>query len=126
MSPPPDPRPPGENAAISQAVHTLLTMHGESVADLSFRTRISVASLYRKLSGRAAWKAADVGAVARHYKLRPGDLFSGLPLGGYPEGRRESDRPPAVPVPAPGSCPAPWSHPGRAHAAAPIGAVRVA
>lgn len=76
------------DAAISAAVHALLADRSESVSDLAYHTRISVASLYRKLSGGAAWKAADVEAVARHYRLAPGDLFLGSGVtGGGPRGR---------------------------------------
>lgn len=96
---PPRPRDPGEDAKISAAVRALLAAHGESVADLAYHTRISAASLYRKLNGEASWKATDVGVVAGHYRLPPGDLFSGLPIaGGDPETgdrrrRRASDPP---------------------------------
>lgn len=69
---------PEDDAAISSAVQALLAQRGEAVSDLAYHTRISVASLYRKLGGQAAWKAADIGAVARHYGLRPGDLFLGI------------------------------------------------
>lgn len=71
-----------EDAAISAAVHALLADRGESVADIAYHTRISVASLYRKLGGQAGWKAADLGAVARHFGLLPGDLFQGSAVKG--------------------------------------------
>lgn len=76
-----------EDAAISAAVHALLAESGESVADLAYHTRISVASLYRKLGGQASWKAADLGAVARHYGVMPGDLFRGPEVTGRPPNR---------------------------------------
>lgn len=71
----PDPSP--DDAAISKAVEQLLENRRESVVDLAHFTRISVASLYRKLAGAQSWKAADVGRVARHYQVDPGALFSG-------------------------------------------------
>ena len=74
-------RPASEDAAISAAVTRLLEEHGESVSDLAYHTRISTTSLYRKLGGQAAWKAADIGAVARHYFIRAGDLFAGDQVG---------------------------------------------
>jgi hypothetical protein len=73
MSPTPSP----EGIAIFAAVRALLDERGKSVVDLSHHTRISVASIYRKLGGQAAWKAADIGVVARHLGVAPGDLFDG-------------------------------------------------
>lgn len=67
-----------EDAAISTAVTTLLDRHGMSVADLAYHTRISTTSLYRKLNGEASWKAKDVGALARHFGVRVGDLYGGV------------------------------------------------
>jgi hypothetical protein len=75
-----------EDAAISAAVYKLLSLRNESVADLAYHTRISTASLYRKLGGQASWKAADLGAVARHFSIQPGDLFAGTDITGRPTG----------------------------------------
>lgn len=66
-----------EDAAIAAAVAALLADRDESVSDLAYHTRISAASIYRKLNNQAAWKAADIGAVARHFRVQPGDLFLG-------------------------------------------------
>lgn len=82
------PRQQSEDAAISAAVDALLFDRDESVSDLAYHTRISVASLYRKLGGQASWKAADLGAVARHFGVRPGDLFLGVGVTGQPGGSR--------------------------------------
>jgi len=82
------PRQQSEDAAISAAVDALLFDRDESVSDLAFHTRISVASLYRKLGGQASWKAADLGAVARHFGVTPGDLFLGVDVTGRPTGSR--------------------------------------
>lgn len=71
------PQPPDDDAAISAAVANLMAAHGESVVDLAHFTKISVASLYRKLGGDVSWKASDIGTVARHYDVLPGDLFAG-------------------------------------------------
>lgn len=78
-----------EDAAISAAVTALLADRGESVSDLAYHTRISVASLYRKIGGQAGWKAADVGTVARHFGLLPGDLFTGAQVSGRIPPQRE-------------------------------------
>jgi hypothetical protein len=75
-----------EDAAISAAVYKLMTMRDESVADLAYHTRISTASLYRKLGGQASWKATDLGSVARHFSVQPGDLFAGTDITGRPTG----------------------------------------
>ena len=40
---------------------------------------LSRASVYRKLTGESAWKAADIDAMARFLKVQPGDLFAGDP-----------------------------------------------
>ncbi len=74
---PTSPHPASEDTAISAAVTTLLDRHGMSVADLAYHTRISTTSLYRKLHGEASWKAKDVGALARHFHVRVGDLYNG-------------------------------------------------
>ena len=66
-----------DDATISAAVWALLHDGGESVADLAFHTRISTAALYRKLNGPSPWRASDIGAIARRYRIRPGDLFLG-------------------------------------------------
>jgi hypothetical protein len=75
-----------EDTAISAAVYKLLQLRDESVADLAYHTRISTASLYRKLGGQASWKATDLGAVARHFSVQPGDLFAGTDITGRPTG----------------------------------------
>lgn len=82
-----------EDAAISTAVLALIERNQESVSDLAYHTRISTASLYRKLGGQASWKVADVGAVARHYRLQPGDLFLGAGVLERPANRPDDDGP---------------------------------
>lgn len=96
-----DPSPPSpEDANISAAVQLLMDQRDETVTDLAYYTRISVASLYRKLGGQAAWKAADIGRVARHFGVSPGDLFAGVGAGEqpvrFPRKRRTQARPAAV------------------------------
>lgn len=70
-----------EDASIAAAVWHLMEAADETVSDLAYHTRISPASLYRKLGGQAAWKATDIGRVARHFQVSPGDLFAGAPAG---------------------------------------------
>ncbi len=94
-----------DDATVSAAVYELLRDAGESVADLAFHTRISTAALYRKLSNESPWRVADVGVIARRYRIRPGDLFFGEDVlehmthdwdGGGP--RPETDQVTAIPV----------------------------
>lgn len=86
------------DAAISAAVWALLSDHDEKVADLAHFTRISVAGLYRKLGGQAAWKAADIAAVAGHYRLDAGELFRGAQVTGGRRGRSPIRQPVSGPT----------------------------
>ncbi len=70
--------PSSDDAAISAAVDYLLIRNGETVPDLAYHTRIGTTSLYRKLNGENGWKAKDVGALARHFGVRVGDLYGGV------------------------------------------------
>lgn len=97
------------DAAIASRVDQLLADRGESVLDLAHFTGISLAALYRKLAGGARWSAADVGRIAEHYGVRPGELFG--------------DRAPASAPPAPRAAlvdplTRPFSHAGSASARA--------
>lgn len=80
------------DAAISAAVDVLRHQRGESVSDLAYHTRISIAALYRKLAGEAAWKAADVDAMAKHFGVQPGDLWRGPDITSTPPSGRDPRR----------------------------------
>lgn len=97
--------PSPDDEAVAAAVARLLEARRESVVDLAHYTRISVASLYRKLAGGQTWKAADVGRIARHFEVDPGRLFARNVVAELPPA-------PAIAAPAPRTDPlrSPFSH----------------
>lgn len=99
--------------AIAQHVERLLEDRQETVYDLAHYSRISVAALYRKLGGGARWSAADVGRIAEHFGVRPGELFDD------DAPNRAAPPPPVMPPPraAPPSLTQPFSDAGSPHTA---------
>lgn len=102
---PPAAYPSPFDQAIARHVEQLLAERSETVLDLAHFSRISLAALYRKLHGGARWSAADVGRIAAHYGVSPGELYGEPPV---------EDRPAPAPLPRqpPAPARAPFSHAG--------------
>lgn len=79
MTSPSSHAPTSGERAISASVEYLMAAHDENVRDLSYFTRLSPASIYRKINGERPWRVSDLELLCEHYGVTANDLLSGNP-----------------------------------------------
>ena len=77
----------GADVRISKSVSVLMEHLDVSAERVAVAIGVSRAAIFRKLAGENGWKATDVDALARYFRVTPNDLFSGDPLPGRRAGR---------------------------------------